>query len=204
MIFFFSIVTVGSVVTLSGCTDCFREPDAPDLKVGSINNSLVYISNVLENSYGSTYFQVEDFTSATNIGTYDSIGLLIKIESFIAQIKKQTLNPFIINSAYACDVISENIDKIQSIEISSNEDYNELYKVGNNLNDLFVISMSFSTLTTPIPNYLENHYLGDYTELLIVPIEAPDFERTHIFTLEITLKDGRVFSQQFDPVTIKI
>lgn len=205
MMFFFSLVTVGSVVTLSGCGGyCGFGGDNKNstYRIDNVNANLVRVAGIVEDINGYAYYNVEIFPNGSTSSTYDSIGFDISFDYVSAFIQEKTALPFMMNSAYACSEPEPYlVDNIVSINIKSDADYDNLHQAGTSLNDIFVISLG-SDFTYSIDEYIEN--VGFHDKILMMMSIAPELESTHTFTIEITFEDGRVISQQLEPVTIKI
>lgn len=210
MAFFFSLVTVGSVVTLSGCGGyCGFGGDNKNstYRIDNVNANLVRVAGISESIYGNAFYNVESFPNGSTSSTYDSIGFDISFDYVSAFIQEKTALPFMMNSAYACSEPDPYlVDNIVSINIKSDADYDNLHQAGTSLNDVFVISIG-SDFTYSIDEYIDKiigrSYPYYYNMLLMMSV-APEFEGTHTFTIDITLEDGKVLSEQLDPVTIKI
>ena len=199
MIFFFCLVTTVSVVTLSGCiNEC---GNISTTRIDNINADLVRVTGIGEDVNGYVHYNVESFPSGLASTSYDSIAFNISYGFISSFIQEQTTLPFMMNGAYACDGLGPSYERISSINIKSNADYDNIHQSGTSLNDIFVFSDS-PNLNHSIDEYIDQY--GYYGNILMMMSIAPEFESTHTFTIEITFEDGRVLSQQLEPVTIKI
>ena len=204
MIFFFCLVTTVSVVTLSGC-ELTPNCSSTVTRINNVNADLVHVADIYQDANGYAHYSGESFPYGLASTTYDSIGFEISFDLVSAFIQGKTTLPFMFNGAYACSESFYVTDNIVSINIKSDADYDNLHQSGTSLNDIFEVYNGFlSSGSFPIDEYIENNiYYYDEIMLLMSSV-APEFERTHTFSIEITLEGGSVFSQKLDPVTIKI
>lgn len=199
MMLYFCLVTILSIVTLSGC-DPFNPPcEATIIKVDNLNADLVRVTSTSEDINGYTHYDIENFPYGSLVARYDSIAFNISYDMISFFIQENTVLPFMMNSAYACSP-GPFYESISSINIKSNEDYDNLHQSGTSLNDIFVFSDGPDFIYS-IDEYIESVY---YYPILMMMSIAPEFERTHTFTIELTFEDGRVLSQQLDPVRVKL
>lgn len=103
----------------------------------------------------------------------------------------------------------QNINYIDSIRVTSNNDFNPSHPAGASLNDLFIYfnRSYFSTSTLEAMsiqnNYHEDFYehpIPDYADLLLISL--PDTPSTHVFTVEIHMLDKTVYTNITPPVTL--
>lgn len=189
MIFFFCLVTTVSVVTLSGCGYPFKYCEPIVMRVDNVYADLVRVTGIGEDLNGYVHYNVENLPYGSSVGTYDSIAFKISYD-LIRDVP----------SMMGCTPTTLGYDDISSINVKSNADYDNSHQSGTSLNDIFVFS-SGPGIIISVDEYIEYSH---YRNTLMMMSIAPEFERTHTFTIEITFEDGKVFSQQLDPVTIKI
>lgn len=126
----------------------------------------------------------------------DSESLEIKIEFYRDQsgvVSRLSL----ISSALAC---SERVinSVMTNITISSDVDFGESYPAGSDLISNFKL---LSDTGHEIKN-LYHYPISSHTPISLVPINGPDAQSAHVFTVSVTLENGTIFQLETDPITI--
>ncbi|MDH5368212.1 MAG: hypothetical protein OEW67_14600 [Cyclobacteriaceae bacterium] len=199
MMFFFCIVTVGSVVTLSGCDDC-RGVESYNTRIASLENGLLEMIPVFDANNVFQYFDTETLPTGITSLTFDSVGFEIHLIPQI--ISTHVSGEFSIGFTqnYACEpplIIEQPI----GIQITSNSDYDQNHKAGSSLNDIFLAIPAGSSRTISIDDFILEKDKG-YRSVFIINV-APDLQRNHIITFTITLEDGKELIAVFDEITIR-
>lgn len=97
----------------------------------------------------------------------------------------------LINNAYALSCpYADRTDTIEYLTISSNQDFNNQYSAGSELNELF-----------HIPDYTHLDYQeSDSIDILL--LEPPADTSTHIFIINLLLKSGKVLTATSQQILI--
>ena len=185
---------------LVSCDDC-GPFNIPDLKVDSFQLTDYRILRI--NPGNEFYYDIEPNNSKSVF--YDS--LLIHFQPMLVDeetLSEETLsnNSFGFSTSFACSPAPpEYLDKISEIVITSNSDMSEDYPANSSLNDLFGVSHSYFIDNLLFDGYFATRPIDDYGYYFRMN-SAPTESRKHIFTIQITLEDGRVLSSSLDEIEI--
>lgn len=199
MMFFFSLVTVGSVVTLSGCDDC-KGVESFNARITSLENGLLEMIPVFDINNVFQYFDTETLSTETTSVKFDSVGF--EIHLIPQTISAYSFEKFSIGFTqnYACEP-AINIEQPIGIQIISNSDYDLNHKAGSSLNDVFLAIPAGSSRTISIDEFILEKDKG-YNSVFILNT-APDLQRNHIITFTITLEGGKELIAVFDEIAIR-
>jgi len=179
------------------CTDCGPFPDKSRVK------------NIFLNMYRINTNNGIDFSNIENNEiVYDKLAFEItpEIDNYFS-FKNKLYSFSFIQNAYACDPTPpEMVDKIENIELISNNSYNDTFPANTNLSEIVnVIIPSITNESISLNEYLQTNPTFPNSLILILN-EAPDTNRIHRFTLKI-FTNGQLLNYkeyEFEPIEVKV
>jgi len=188
---FFTFMTFG-VALISSCKPCGNE--------GAITFQTANFTVSLNKITGATTVNTFEFFEITPLESdrvsYDSLMMLLDYE--LQEVAYVEAVPNFGNRLYACDP-AQNYDRLESYQITSDQDYNSQYPAGADLSAIFRITFDKGTSrsnTIPLGHWLNSNTLN------ITIAEAPDFTADHTFTITFNMQPTR--SETFTVPTITI
>ena len=142
-------------------------------------------------------YSVKPFLLSTKETRYDSIGINIinRVESVAF-----TTKGYFFNSAFACEPVI-NFERLKDINITSSEDYANLYPAGTDLKEIMSVREGYQVQGMSILTYLSNAELrhGNLFFTFDIP---PATTKVHNLTITYKLFDGKEYEVFIQGLTI--